>query len=274
MREKLDVLNMYVVLLNQIEKKEKLHVVMCFSPVVKSTMYNKYTPTNTASALSPLQVNSGFTCFVPNLQVCVVFREEEFDKVLLHELMHAYNIDTAAIPMEEHVCDEIIKGIQEDFKLQGTRLVLNEGYNDTITCVCVIGFHELRKNPKLSLQAYLKAFEKQFRKQQRYIIDKAIHILKYYNFTSYTDRAPIFQNNTHVLSYYVTKAINFLCIDEFNDVLGRKIRMYDNPGGFCRYAQHLKRCLSSQAFEMEVNQGLSRLKNTNLSNLTLKMMDL
>jgi hypothetical protein len=134
----------------------------------------------------------------------------------------------------------------------------------------MIGFHEARRDPAMSLNEYLRAYESQFNKQQNYILDKAVQVLKYYGYSSYSDKQPIVQL-THVFSYYITKAVNFVFITQFNDLISNKVRLIDIEDGFCKYARLLNKLLHSHAFEMEVNRRLT--KNKTYSN-TLKMIDL
>lgn len=53
---------------------------------------NKQAPSNMKDICSPKNINSG-VCI--NREIIVIFRREEFTKVLLHELVHAYSFDLA-----------------------------------------------------------------------------------------------------------------------------------------------------------------------------------
>jgi hypothetical protein len=249
--------------------KDKLKLFLAFSPQPKQFVYDRYDKNDINTVLAPVHVNSGLTISMQSGHVCVVFREEEFEKVLLHELMHAYKFDTPDTKGNVE-CFKLVSEIQTVFKLHGTPLILNEGFNDTITCLCMIGFHEARRDPAMSLNEYLRAYESQFNKQQNYILDKAVQVLKYYGYSSYSDKQPIVQL-THVFSYYITKAVNFVFITQFNDLISNKVRLIDIEDGFCKYARLLNKLLHSHAFEMEVNRRLT--KNKTYSN-TLKMIDL
>lgn len=68
-----------------------------------STPFKKTLPKNN-SVIGVHEVNSGFCNLDPNNRYIVIFREEEMEKVLLHELIHALDIDT---------CIKTTKGVEK-----------------------------------------------------------------------------------------------------------------------------------------------------------------
>ena len=55
-------------------------------------MANKILPVAN-KILSAVNVNSGYTSFYNDLREIVIYRKEEWFKVLIHELMHYYDYD-------------------------------------------------------------------------------------------------------------------------------------------------------------------------------------
>ena len=68
-----------------------------------STPFKKTLPKNN-SVIGVHEVNSGFCNLDPNNRYILIFREEEMEKVLLHELIHALDIDT---------CIKTTKGVEK-----------------------------------------------------------------------------------------------------------------------------------------------------------------
>lgn len=155
--------------------------------------------------LSAFNVNSGFTVrdYSGRYANIVIFREEEVMKVLIHELLHAFDLDCKTI------IDEDVKFI-ELFRKQ-TKININESFTESFACiinVClasIIRLHNLKKQrTTLSL---LKIFNELLEKEQKHILTIGEKVGRYNRNT--------IREETHITSYYVLKAINWIDIEDF-----------------------------------------------------------
>jgi hypothetical protein len=150
--------------------------------------------------LGPISVNSGVTAhrFLDDDIHMTIYRKEESDKVVLHELIHYLKLDFALLNN-----DSINNLIVQEFNIsKDTRFInLFEAFTDSIAIIfnsitnCIL----LNKNINDYFQLELQFIESQMNK-----------ILKFFNFKSpkelldQTSNKSIIQN-TSVLSYYILK---------------------------------------------------------------------
>ena len=150
--------------------------------------------------LGPISVNSGVTAhrFLDDDIHMTIYRKEESDKVVLHELIHYLKLDFALLNN-----DSINNLIVQVFNIsKDTRFInLFEAFTDSIAIIfnsitnCIL----LNKNINDYFQLELQFIESQMNK-----------ILKFFNFKSpkelldQTSNKSIIQN-TSVLSYYILK---------------------------------------------------------------------
>lgn len=271
LKQYIDVLNMFVYILNRYVKNRPLtvKVVMNLAPHQKMLKFPSYDPQNQATVLGPMQINSGVTYWgsAHDAPISIVFRKEEFNKVLMHELMHYYNIDSM---IECADCAQITRGIEREFKLQGIPLMLGEGFTDTMAVLFMIGIDVLhKKQKKQSIDDYYKDYMQAFHKNQSYITDVASRVLSYYKYTDFGKPEPMVQG-THVFSYYISKAANFSHIESFARVLAK--HGVSDPRIGTAYATHIMNVLMSSEFRRLMNSKLKRKSRKGFLN-TLKMTE-
>ena len=150
--------------------------------------------------LGPISVNSGVTAhrFLDDDIHMTIYRKEESDKVVLHELIHYLKLDFALLNN-----DSINNLIVQEFNIsKDTRFInLFEAFTDSIAIIfnsitnCIL----LNKNINDYFQLELQFIESQMNK-----------ILKFFNFKSPKELLDQNSNktiiqNTSVLSYYILK---------------------------------------------------------------------
>lgn len=166
---------------------------------------------------TPYNVNTGVTFFTPGerRRDVVVYRDEEVFKVLMHELIHAYGIDSV------HMSEGVEAPIREYFGKRG-KIYLNESFTDTVACLFNLAAFAVlwcRVQPGRDPS---KVFEVLLAKERDYIIDKSRQVLLHEGYmfdgNGLTARGRATEA-THVISYYVIKAINMYHIRRFYEFL-------------------------------------------------------
>lgn len=158
---------------SQTERLEQINIYLF--PIYKK---NKSLPnTNTFKPLSVQHVNSGYCILQGNHRNVYVFRQEEYMKVLIHELIHAFDLDSRFYNLT-------YPEIRSTLKIN-----VNEAYTEL-----------------LALIVYSKLFNIDIYQQLQFSIFQTAKILNYYGLNSLTDLYDqTFYQKSHILSYYVLK---------------------------------------------------------------------
>jgi hypothetical protein len=191
-------------------------------------------------------VNSGYTM---NGKFIVVYRREEMVKVLIHELIHAFNFNQKDIYAHEEL------RLNSYFHLSGRSININESFTDTFACLLNIALYSLFQSNNV-WNLYLLNCHKNFTKEQKYITQMSRNILDYYKYDialsgiSRENKENIHES-THVISYYVLKSIMFNNVELFLEYLYQHDFFLSDPKGyediifqsipvFCEKAKRLK----------------------------------
>ena len=144
--------------------------------------------------LGPNNVNSGYSQFMSNNGSVCVFRIEEMEKVLVHEMVHALKLDKGHISVPDTFFN--IFNISPK-----TEILLNEAYTEILALILLLVLKS--KNYKELL--------KNIEKEQKHTAKQVAKILKYYNFNSIEefirpyDNLDRYKQNTSIFSYYFVK---------------------------------------------------------------------
>jgi hypothetical protein len=179
----------------------RLDIYLYMTPFVKET------PLGSNEVLSPLHVNTGFTQACSKENEIVIYRHEEWFKVTLHESIHAFNLDP------EH--NEYFEAKLHDLILVGptVKFTVSEMYTEVWARILTVVLKCLHQSPKDAETFLLYAtlcleVERLFALYQR---DKVLAYmqLNYANLIDPRSAAALqqFQQNTHVLSYYVLASV-------------------------------------------------------------------
>jgi hypothetical protein len=163
----------------------------------------------------------------------IVYREEEVIKVLIHELIHALGIDYAHTFMSDTIEHDITTMFHTQKPLR-----INESFTDTWACIihtCIYA--------SLHKQLYSRTvFTKCLRKEMDYIAYKGSQIAQRV-LDMYKENG-IWSERTHVVSYYLLKAINFENLEEFIDTFTKekgKGNILISKGSLEMYVQWFKK---------------------------------
>jgi len=157
------------------------------------------------------EVNTGYTQFGQNKHI-VIYRHEEFQKVLIHELIHFMEIDSAV--MNPVSCQNLDRIITEKYRIITPRLGSMEAVCDLIAIWIYSAWHSRSEKDwadKMSLQI-------------SFCIEQAKKVMRYQKY-SLSGSTPL-KEDTHVFAYYVMKAAMMcdfaLTQDVFNHAFSRK----------------------------------------------------
>lgn len=147
-------------------------------------------------AIGPTNVNSGFTWFDPRRKTegIVIFRLEEFHKVLCHELLHFYKVSQSP-------CDSrVSKKAASVFAYPGseTTLCVNEALTE-LNATVINAWIRTKSN----FRAFMKAMEREYEHTMRTIARMRAH----FEIPKDSSDWSKWRETTHAFSYYVLKGI-------------------------------------------------------------------
>jgi len=175
------------------------------------TPFTKNLPGSTATVLGPEHVNTAFTFACAPQGQLVIFREEEWFKVFIHETFHAYGLDFARSGEEAKEFKKEIKSlfpINSDFDLY-------EAYTETwariINCA-LCSFNALAK--KSDKKTFLANFTFCIELERLFALYQCTKVLSFMglHYKDIHERKnylsdKLYKENTHVFAYYIMTAI-------------------------------------------------------------------
>lgn len=183
-----NVLNFYIYALNKVVHR----------PVVKLVLYlsnmKKLFPSAVDVMLNEDNVNSGVTFMQEDDRCIIIYRKEELFKVLLHELLHYYDIGFHAYDgqWDRYFIDKYDIHVKQPAKNPFNPLALYEAYTDALACYGHVLANQLFKGEPESISAVLE-------QERKHIMLQAAKVYKYGRL----------RENTHCFSYYIVKAALF-----------------------------------------------------------------
>jgi hypothetical protein len=183
----------------------------------EKTVYLVLTPltkwvSNDKTEIDTYHVNSGFTY---GEHTIVIYRLEEWFKLLIHESYHALKLDWSFAEEEFH--------IERIFPLvpPSTKVFLYETYTEFWAEIwyCLITTKTNRKTNRKTRRKHA-VFMSAIRHQIQYSIQQAIHVLRIQMQMSYHDfvfpkSKKVYAEKTPILAYHVLKAIAMIHLEEW-----------------------------------------------------------
>jgi len=112
------------------------------------TPFKKQLPENKSESIGPVHANTGYTYRCEKKNEIVIYREEEWFKVLLHETMHAFGNDFHNEGNEKNEDDEIGNAIKQIFSLPPEISIrMSETYSEIWARIMNVVFQTYFKNP-------------------------------------------------------------------------------------------------------------------------------
>ena len=213
------------------------------------TKLEKKTPDSNIDIIDQIHVNTGFTTTCPVDSEIVIFREEEWFKVFMHETFHNFALDFS--DMNNAVCHRTILNI---FNVN-SQVNIYEAYTEfcaEIMNIVFCSFLSLKK--KEDEEEFLTNCEFLINFERTYSFFQMVKALDFMGL-KYTDlyhkkhestgiRSKLYKENTNVLAYYVIKTIMLNNYQSFlswckthNLSLLQFKKTASNQSEFCRFIE-------------------------------------
>ena len=230
---------------NNLDINININVDIYLTPFKKK--YNYYKP---LEILGPREINSGASIVGTKL---FVFRIEELNKVLVHELVHYLALDLHEVPFDN---------FSDYFNVSSNnKVLLNEAYTEIMgllinTCIFTDKVSVVKDilNKELKYSMYQSA--------------KILTIFKFENADQFFKKCDCenFKQNTDIFSYFIVKTAILMDLDGF---LGLYYENKINPDTFKDYILPLT---LSKSFINYINKFMEYIKNNRLPNSLLNTL--
>lgn len=202
-----------------------LHMISLKSNCVESldiyiylTPFKKRLPENKSEVIGPVNANTGYTYRCEKKNEIVIYRQEEWFKVLLHETIHAFGNDFD----REEEDDDSAMVLRKMFSLpQEINIQMSETYSEIWARIMNVAFQTYFKNlPSLESRTekqFKKNFEFYLKLESVFSLYQCIKILDFMgvNYQVLIDESEhsrkmmrsFYRENTHVFAYYVLTSI-------------------------------------------------------------------
>jgi hypothetical protein len=241
-----DAIIMWLFMLNKYASKQCSQTLVLF---IYMTSLDKILPDSNSHVLNSGNVNTAFTWACPVNSEIVIFRKEEWFKVLIHESIHSFGLDFATMDISAST-----KYILNIFKVS-SKVNLFESYTEAwaeIMNLMFCCFFSLKD--KTNEVDFLDSFELLINYERCYSFYQMVKVLHfmgldYRDFYSSSDKARmlremLYKEDTNVLSYYIIKCIllnnyhGFLVwCDKKNYSLLQFKQTNDNQIEFCKFIE-------------------------------------
>jgi len=192
------------------------------------TPFKKELPENKSEVIGPVNANTGYTYRCEKKNEIVIYREEEWFKVLIHETMHAFGNDFDT--EDGNDVTTTMTYMKKLFSLpQGVDIRLSETYSEIWARIMNVAFQTYFKNPPSLESRTAKQFNKNFEfylhLESIFSLYQCIKILdfmgvNYQHLVSESEHSKkmtrsFYRENTHVFAYYVLTSILLNNCDDF-----------------------------------------------------------
>ncbi len=255
------------------KQSEKINVTILFTNI-KKKIKETYTK---ELCLGPENVNSGGTWVAINNKEIRIWRSEEIEKVLIHELIHYLNLDGV-------YDNKLEKYYRDTFNIKGN-INPNESYTETLAIIIYTTYitYIFRKNKKLNgtmIDDYCAVLEYeinfslfQMAKILHYFKIKSFSLLFAHRSKTLSSQSDIpygrvaEQSNIHIVqnssivSYYLVKiALLFSYNDFINYITDNSIKFHKTD----EYTLLVMKTLKSKAFENCVMYYMNKLEDIHI----------
>jgi hypothetical protein len=204
-----------------------LHMTSLHSNCVESlniyiylTPFKKELPQNKSEVIGPIHANTGYTYRCEKKNEIVIYRQEEWFKVFIHETMHAFGNDFDIDTLDND--NNSTKYLKKIFSLpQDIEIRMSETYSEIWARIMNVAFQTYFKSPpsleSQTVTEFKKNFEFYFNLESVFSLYQCIKILdfmgvNYQVLVGESERSKkmmrsFYRENTHVFAYYVLTSI-------------------------------------------------------------------
>ena len=264
-------------------KYAKKHCAQSLTIYIFPSPFTKILPENTTTILGPEHVNTAFTYACVKDGQLIIFRQEEWFKVFIHETFHAYGLDFAMNP------DKHLNNLLVDIFPINSEYDIYESYTETWARIINCAFFSFNSlHTKNNQQEFISNMNFCLNMERMFSLYQCNKILGFMGLT-YNDlheknnqsnylRTKLYRENTHVFAYYVMTCIFINNYQGFmlwcNNNNENLIQYNNTPENFKSFAEYIKteyKCISLQdGFKSMVtlNEELNSSKNKKLKKTT------
>lgn len=266
-----DVINFVIYYCKSLKKTHpsSVNIKLVLSP------YKKTLP-KIGNAITAHNVNSGFTSrnYGTNNSSIVIYRKEEIIKVLIHELLHAFDIDSkmSSKPYE----NDLLK-LYSFKELNGglDHINVNESFTDTYACLLNIALVALKSNKKVNY------FLEMVHLEQNHIISVAEKIMSHIGLNIQNGNTIVkmqpkqfeYSETTHVISYYILKALNLINLNGFLSYLIENNYQIESIATYVDYVYKMSKNIKWNKQISNV-RGVYKLNTENLNSILMSSIDI
>ena len=186
------------------------------------TDFKKQLPTSKKYTIGPENVNTGLTGPCRETTRIIIYRKEEFMKLVIHELLHALGLD---IP--NNLYKTYTTKLDEFFNIEST-YNFNETYTEIwAVIVNILFFIAINNDDSMERNNVKKQINELFYKE---IFFSCLQVIKILDFMSLslkdlqdTKKNINFREETHVFCYYILKYLIFNNLSKFFKICGENI---------------------------------------------------
>lgn len=217
--------------------------------------------------LSQNNVNSGLS-YLNNI---IIFRKEEMLKLLIHELIHALDIDI------KYETNEDKKKLLELFNVNENNLLVNESYVETWAIIINLFLVIYEKNVKQSEEIKQNLFREYIKKEIVHSFQQCAKLCLYYNIDDFNK---IYKNNknsiryedtVNTFSYHIIKTINLYNIKNFIKNFSDNIYILPKKYNFNKYIlfiiKYNKTIINKINYILKNTKKNSKLKSLTMSSI-------
>lgn len=183
------------------------------------THFKKYLPASKKDIIGPGNVNTGSTIPCREKSLIVIYRQEEFLKLVIHEVIHSMGIH-----LPDNMYNYYTKELDNIFGIESTY-----NFNETYTEVWAmllnqIFFISISNGKDLDRMAFIKLLNSSLNIELCFSAMQVIKILNFMDISLYDlrdiERNKNFKENTHVFAYYIMKYLLSYDINRFLEICG------------------------------------------------------
>lgn len=172
--------------------------------------FKKEMPLTNSSILDTINVNTAYSNVCSKNGEIVIYREEEWFKVFIHEVFHAYGLDFGII--ENKQISEILLKL---LKIK-SKMYVFETYTETWATLWYIGYTSYNSKNNISEYDFCNYFTYYLSIEQVHSIIQSTKIMNHMYLTYYdlisnnastSTKKKLYKENTNVFNYYILKSI-------------------------------------------------------------------
>lgn len=239
-----------ICLIREINKLYKINDIDFYNVIIFFGNKKKYL-FNERKIITPMNINSGATLVE---KYASVWRKEELEKVLIHELLHYIGIDHKLFINDNDKINKL-------FNVTNNKI--NESYNETLAGIINMCWKSQKHNININ-ELYLL--------ELKFLLFQTVKIIKYFDGKCSDDLFTIKISQTSwMLSYIILKMILFCNINDiinFIESINLKINSDDDIN---KYIELLEKEIKNKNYIIQLNDIFNIKFNSDYLNKTMRM---